>query len=308
MLRPHPEIKQTDIPKLIYEIQKFKGLQEFGFVGGETLLYIDIINQFLQDPFFDTLQKISIITNGTELKNDVVWDTICKHNNILIELSYDGYSTQESRGNDIFTDPVILNRARALNNTNRLTISTVFTKYNYDVRKCNEYIEKQLGGPYYWVLSPLLETTENKQLNDELPKDTYIASLYNYLSLYPYNRSARMTLLKYIDSMRYRNYRHEFFIEANGDIIKSCYDYSIIGNLFTDDIKVLYNKSISLLLNAAAAQCSVCPVNELCIKRPEFHSDTSCYLRIELSKLIFKLMRQYNCNTLTEWQRCLHES
>ena len=155
------------------------------------------------------------------------------------------------------------------------------------------------------MISPLLESAGCEELNRETPVSDFLYSSYLFLNTYKWSGLARYTLLKYLRSMDYHIGKEEFFLDMGGSIIRSCFDYIPIGRWDSGDVAKVFNKSNHLSLNSSSLNCSGCIINELCIKRPEFYSPTSCQMRIGMEECIFSILRESGCSTLEEFEGIL---
>ena len=303
-LRKHYETTKKSLADTLQFLDTLEGLNQITLVGGEPFMYA----KFFTDIYSFTDKKdlrIIFITNSLGLQNDTIWNQYIKDNlNVYIQISYDGHDN--SRGYNIFSDKKIIDRCRILLSQNRFSICSVITKNSWNVLNIYNDILTILGDTgFNWMISPLLETNNCKELNKETPVESYLLSLYEFLKLYPKLELPKQTLLKYIRSMNYHTNKKELFIETDGSILRSCFDFTRIGNWKTDNLIDIYNKSNYLSLNNRSDKCTNCIVNELCVKRPEFYSPISCMMRIGLENIIFKVMRDANCSNLEEFERYL---
>lgn len=107
------------------------------FVGGESLLYLAEIKQICN--LVPKYVSKRIITNGKLLTKDIV--DYCNDNNIDISISYDGETSAQNRGYDIFDMKQDLIR-----DIKSLTISSVISADNLDISKVYFDIKNKLGG------------------------------------------------------------------------------------------------------------------------------------------------------------------
>lgn len=116
------------------------------FYGGEPLLYFENIKTVV-----GTLNNrnsvefiYSIITNGKAMTDEMV--KFFNENNISVTLSWDGNSVMETRGYDIFSDPVHSARLLKINNLN---LSGVISAGAYPKELLESF--QQISNKYYGI-------------------------------------------------------------------------------------------------------------------------------------------------------------
>lgn len=106
----------------------------FTFYGGEPLLYWAAIEEVTKAIEDTGKYGLSVITNG-KLLTDAMVDFMNEHKIVLV-ISHDGPNCAEFRDEDVFANPVILERFRRHYQT---TIDCVFSARNYDVQAILAY-------------------------------------------------------------------------------------------------------------------------------------------------------------------------
>lgn len=304
--RKHPEVTKDSVSRLLKFLDTLIGLRGITLVGGEPFLYTDYLKYFYD---YADSRKLTIhfITNSLGLQEDSIWDTFIKdRRNIHIQVSYDG--SNNSRGYTILDNKKVRERCSTLIAESRFSVCSVITKDSWNVVSIfSDFLNSFGNVSFNWMISPLLESAGCEELNRETPIDDFLYSFYQFLNTYKWSGLARYVLLKYLRSMDYHIGKEELFLEMNGSIIRSCFDYTPIGRWDKGDIPKIFNKSNYLSLNSSSPNCSGCMINELCIKRPEFFSPTSCQMRVGMEECIFSIIRESGCSTLEEFEGMLHE-
>lgn len=300
-MRKHYEIQEKDLLEVFKFWDSLQNLSIVTLVGGEPFLYEKYYKKIYEYTHKRGIE-LHFITNGLGIREDSIWNDFIKENqDVYIQISYDG--TKDTRGKDFFEDTAYKERCKYLAEQGRLNICTVVTKYSWNIVDIYANIYEYLGDvSLNWIILPLLETKSCVELNKETPAELYLTAMYHFMAMYHDFNLPKNVLLKYICSMKYHNHKEEFFTEADGTIVRSCFDFTPIGNWKTDNLTSIYNKSNYLSLNSTSDKCVNCPINELCIKRPEFFSEKSCSMRVGLEEVIFTLMREANCQNLEDFE------
>ena len=111
------------------------------FIGGEPLLYINVIRNIIEDLKDTKNISYSITTNGSLINDDTL--PLINENNISVRLSWDGGNTKYSRNVDIFET----NKDNIFKIKNGFFIGAVFNGYNSPLSLLNDI--NNLNKDYY---------------------------------------------------------------------------------------------------------------------------------------------------------------
>lgn len=137
----------------------FKQKLSLMFWGGEPLLYMGVIDQFVQR-LGDKVQY-GVVTNGSLLTNKLV--DYFNANKFNVVLSNDGVNTNHVRPFNMLDND---NFIRLFNKLDNRAIDACITAYNQDYYVLWDYIESKLGKDI-WINHEMLECTW------DMPEDLY---------------------------------------------------------------------------------------------------------------------------------------
>jgi len=113
------------------------------FLGGEPLLYFDVLKELYERVAEPDVFQWKVVTNGSLLDaTKVDW---FNRNSFRVLISHDGPNTEKTRGRDIFKDRHYVDLYKALDNP---AIETVLTAYNQDIHGYMDAMRHLLGDTF----------------------------------------------------------------------------------------------------------------------------------------------------------------
>ena len=277
------EASDSDILDMIQFLQKFKHLSKLTFVGGEPLLYLDYIKKIV-----DSIpnKKYTVITNGKELLNSNVYKYLLD-NNFSICLSHDGINNNLTKG---FDGLDILNKAKVFNRRNALSVTSVISKYNWNVLDTARYFIDIFGEKFTW--RPIYVKGEN--FTKEIPVNDTLNSVYNFFKLFKYSRLSALVLReemrRFIPLFKMKN----LYLDLNFNI---GYDPLDMVHPFS---KENYIKYVAYMRNYSFPKCSNCEIKYMCRRNPSACNNTLMKLRANTNAILEQIMRE---NGYTDYKR-----
>lgn len=248
------EAKLTD-EFLLYLQENAVKYKKLVFIGGEPLLYFDIIKKICC--IVPTFIRKRIVTNGRLLSEEII--EFCNDNNIEIALSYDGDTTLENRGYDVIAD-----KQELLPLIKQLAISTVITSQNNDIFKTYKEIKVKLGDlKFQHVLNIYIDNED---------KDDVFTKNFDYKLL-------RKSLIEYydvVDEIYDKIKINEVYDDVYGtSVLLNGYVVNMLtlqkyGSIY-DSEEELYNSIIK-----DYTKCNNCRYDNLCTMKRQIATKHAC--------------------------------
>lgn len=263
-----------------------RGLMHVAITGGEptTSPYLNQIMKYLLSKSI----KISLLTNGTYIKQELL-DILKEYRELInVQISLDGASSNtygEIRNNNNIFEKIQENIKLLRDNNIKVTLSVISSKANYNEIVSGKYIElaKKLGVRSIGIMPEFVNVgraSENKDLtigiNEILNIVDYVKSIKNFdinINGAPIFKKNLINTKEYPSCSRGIN---SLFVSYDG-IISVCtgfkeigYSRYILGNYFIDNFNSIFDKYNNISEERLDSYkhikgvCSICTLNPYC--------------------------------------------